>query len=97
MNLQITQLLAIHSFYAIKKAEHCRIVVLEKTLESPLDCKEIKPVNPKGNQHWIFTGRTDAEARGHYMYPYKTDMDEDLVQTCRGEGDGMMEAETEAM
>ena len=36
-------------------------VVLEKTLESPLDCKEIKPVNPKGNQYWIFIGRTDAE------------------------------------
>ena len=37
-------------------------VVLEKTLESPLDCKEIQPVNPKGNQPWIFIGRTDAEA-----------------------------------
>ena len=37
-------------------------VVLEKALESPLDCKEIKPVNPKGNQSWIFIGRTDAEA-----------------------------------
>ena len=37
-------------------------VVLEKTLESPLDSKEIKPVNPKGNQPWIFSGRTDAEA-----------------------------------
>ena len=37
-------------------------VVLEKTLESPLDSKEIKPVNPKGNQSWIFIGRTDAEA-----------------------------------
>ena len=37
-------------------------VVLEKTLEGPLDCKEIKPVNPKGNQSWIFIGRTDAEA-----------------------------------
>ena len=37
-------------------------VELEKTLESPLDCKEIKPVNPKGNQNWIFIGRTDAEA-----------------------------------
>ena len=36
--------------------------VLEKTLESPLDCKEIKPVNPKGNQSWIFIGRTDADA-----------------------------------
>ena len=37
-------------------------MVLEKTLESPLDCKEIKPVHPKGNQPWIFIGRTDAEA-----------------------------------
>ena len=37
-------------------------VVLEKTLKSPLDCKETKPVNPKGNQPWIFIGRTDAEA-----------------------------------
>ena len=37
-------------------------VVLEKSLESPLDCKEIQPVNPKGNQSWIFIGRTDAEA-----------------------------------
>ena len=37
-------------------------VVLEKTLESPLDCKEIKPVHPKGNQSWILIGRTDAEA-----------------------------------
>ena len=36
--------------------------VLEKTLDSPLDCKEIKPVKPQGNQPWIFTGRTDAEA-----------------------------------
>ena len=37
-------------------------MVLEKTLESPLDCKEIKPVNPKGNQPKLFIGRTDAEA-----------------------------------
>ena len=37
-------------------------VVLEKTLESPLDCKEIQPVHPKGNQSWVFIGRTDAEA-----------------------------------
>ena len=37
-------------------------VLLEKTLESPLDCKQIQPVNPKGNQSWIFIGRTDAEA-----------------------------------
>ena len=39
-----------------------RTVVLEKTLESPLDCKEIKSVNPKGDQSWIFMGRTDAGA-----------------------------------
>ena len=37
-------------------------VILEKILESPLDCKEIKPVNPQGNQPWLFSGRTDAEA-----------------------------------
>ena len=37
-------------------------VVLEKTLESPLDCTEIQPVHPKGNQSWVFIGRTDAEA-----------------------------------
>ena len=43
--------------------------VLEKTLESPLDCKEIKPVNPKGNQPWIFTGRTDAEAEAPILWP----------------------------
>ena len=40
----------------------CLWSVLEKTLESPLDCKEIQPVHPKGDQSWIFTGRTDAEA-----------------------------------
>ena len=37
-------------------------VVLEKTIESPWDCKEIQPVHPKGDQSWVFTGRTDAEA-----------------------------------
>ena len=37
-------------------------MVLEKTVESPLDCKEIQPVHPKGDQSWVFTGRTDAEA-----------------------------------
>ena len=43
-------------------------VVLEKTLESPLDCKEIKPVNPKGNQSWIFIGRTDAESETSILW-----------------------------
>ena len=46
-----------------------QIVVLEKTLESPLDSKEIKLVNPKGNQPWIFTGRTDAEAEPPILWP----------------------------
>ena len=44
------------------------IVVLEKTLESPLDCKEFKPVNPKGNQPWTFIGRTDTEAEAPICY-----------------------------
>ena len=44
-------------------------VVLEKTLESPLDSKEITPVHPKGNQSWIFTGRTDAEAETPILWP----------------------------
>ena len=44
-------------------------VVLEKTLESPLDCKEIQPVHPKGNQFWIFIGRTDAEAEIPILWP----------------------------
>ena len=45
------------------------IVVLEKTLESPLDCKEIKPVNSKGDQSWRFTERTDAEAEVPILWP----------------------------
>ena len=44
-------------------------VVLEKTLESPLDCKEIQTVHPKGNQSWIFIGRTDAEAETSVLWP----------------------------
>ena len=44
-------------------------VVLEKTLESPLDCKEIQPVHPKGNQSWIFIWRTDAEAEATILWP----------------------------
>ena len=43
--------------------------MLERTLESPLDCKEIKPVNPKENQFWIFIGRTDAEAEAPILWP----------------------------
>ena len=45
------------------------IVVLEKTLESPLDCKEFQPVYPKGDQPWVFIGRTDAEAETQILWP----------------------------
>ena len=45
------------------------IVVLEKTLESPLDCKEIQSVHPKGNQSWVFIGRTDVEAETPILWP----------------------------
>ena len=45
-------------------------VVLEKTLESPLDCMEIQPVHPKGNQSWVFIGRTDAEAETPILWPH---------------------------
>ena len=44
-------------------------VVLEKTLESPLDCKEIQPVHPKGDQSWVFIGRTDAETETPIIWP----------------------------
>ena len=47
-------------------------VVLEKTLESPLDCKEIQLVHPKGNQSWIFIGRTDAETEAPILWPSDT-------------------------
>ena len=46
-----------------------RTVMLEKTLESPLDCKEIQPVHPKENKSWIVTGRTDAEAETAVLWP----------------------------
>ena len=60
--------------WTIKKAEHQRTwcfwtVVLEKTLKSPSDCKEIIPVNPKGNQSWVFIGRTYAEAKTPILWP----------------------------
>ena len=44
-------------------------MVLEKTLESPLDCKEIQPVHPKGDQSWVFFGRTDAKAETPILWP----------------------------
>ena len=61
-----------HESWGIKKAlkNWCfQIVVFEKIPESPLECKEIKPVNSKGNQSWKFTGRTDAEAETPILWP----------------------------
>ena len=72
-------------------------VVLEKTLESPLDCKEIQPVHPKGNQSWIFIGRTDAEAKTPILWPldaksWLTGKDPDAGKNWRQEK-GMTEDE----
>ena len=69
-------------------------MVLKKTLDSPLDCTEIKPVNPKGNQSWIFIGRTDAKAEAPILWP--PDAKSQLIRKkpwwweglqARGEGD----------
>ena len=68
-----------------------QIVVLEKTLESPLDCKEIKPVNLKGNQPWIFIGRTDVEAETLTLCPIWKDSD--AGKDWRQEKKGMTEDE----
>ena len=60
--------------WTVKKAERLRIdafwtVVLEKTLESPLDCRQIQPVHPKGDKSWVFIGRTDAEGETPILWP----------------------------
>ena len=55
--------------WIIKKAEHWRIDAFELWCWSPLDCKEIQPVHPKGNQFWIFIGRTDVEAETPILWP----------------------------
>ena len=73
-------------------------VVLEKTLESPLDCKEIQPVNPKGNQSWLFIGRTDAEAETSILWlpdvkNWLTGKDPDAGKDGRREEKGMTEDE----
>ena len=73
-------------------------VVLKKTLESLLDCKEIKPVNPKENQSWIFTGRTDAEAETPILWPpdvknWLTGKDADAGKDWRREKKGTTEDE----
>ena len=63
-------------------------VVLEKTLESPLECKGVKPVNLKGNQSWIFIGRTDAEAEAQYFghLMQRTDLLEKTLMLGKIEG-----------
>ena len=73
-------------------------VMLEKTLVSPLDCKEIKPVNPKGNQSWIFIGRTDSEAEAPILWPphaksWLIGKDPDDGKDWRQEEKGMTEDE----
>ena len=72
--------------------------VLEKTLGSPLDCKEMQPVNPKGNQVWIFIGRTDAEAETPIYWPFHaknwlTGKDPDAGKDWRQEEKGTTENE----
>ena len=60
--------------WTVKKAEHRRIDAFElwcwRRLESPLDCKEIQPVYPKGDQFWVLIGRTDAEAETPILWPH---------------------------
>ena len=72
--------------------------MLEKTLESPLDCKDIQPVNPKGNQSWIFIGRTDAKAETPIIWPpdaknWLTRKDSDAGKDWKWEERGMAEDE----
>ena len=73
-------------------------MVLKKTLESPLDCKEIKPANPKGNQPWIVIGRTDAEAEAPVLWPpdakdWLLEKDPDAGKDWEQEEKGMTEDE----
>ena len=73
-------------------------MVLEKTLESPLDCKEIKPVHPKGNQSWIFIGRPDAKAETPTLWPpdvtnWLNGKDPEAGKDWRQEEKGMTEHE----
>ena len=73
-------------------------MVLEKILESPLDCKEIQPVHPKGNKSWVFIGRTDVEAETPILWPPDAKIrfirkDPDAGKDCRREEKGMTEDE----
>ena len=82
----------------LEKTNLSPTVVLEKTLESPLDCKEIQPVHPKGNQSWIFIGRTDAEVEASVLWPpdaknWLIGKDPDAGKDWRQEEKGMTEDE----
>ena len=89
--------------WTIKKGECWRIdasELLEKTLESPLDCKEIQPVHPKGNQSWTFIGRTDDEAETPILWPpfeknWLIGKDPDARKDWRQEEKGMREGDNE--
>ena len=67
-------------------------MVLEKTLESPLDCEEIQPVHPKGAQSWVFIGRTDVEAEtpilGHLMRKADSLVKTLMLERLKAEGEG---------
>ena len=82
----------------VPKNWYFQTVVLEKTLESPLDCKEIQPVHPKGDQSWIFIGRTDAEAETPILWPpdvknWLIEKDPDAGKDWRHEEKGATEDE----
>ena len=73
-------------------------LVLEKTLESPLDCKEIKPVHPIGDQSWVFIGRTDVEAETRILWPPRAksqliEKDPDAGKDCGQEEKGTTQDE----
>ena len=76
---------------SIKEAENFWIVVLEKNLEISLDSEEIKPVNPKGNQSWIFIGRTVAEAEA--LIPWPPDVRSQLIRKDTDAGKDWMQKE----
>ena len=69
VSLEVKPAVGIKPLAQHSQCKHTRVVILEKTLESPLDCKEIQPVNPKGDESLVFTGRTDAEAEAPILWP----------------------------
>ena len=84
--------------WTMKKAEHFWTVVLKKTLASPLECKEIQPVHPKGDQPWVFFGRHDGRAETPVLWPPRVKSwlngnDSDAGRDCRHEEKGKTEDE----